>query len=358
MKMKTALALMSALWAPQLLGASGTAKSVSEAYSNIANDRFDSPGGDKLRLLQGVTKLNAISHPLDVKKLGSKTNPAIGYLSFDPMKLLAKNEIEYRNGVSSRAAYATRRITMICSECHASLAANKPDWKTLAPQGKLTLLEWGEFYRLAARPDDALLQYEKILNDSPLAASQSAVWERAALNIVALGVESSSNAYTFVDLVSNALSMGKFSKSQRNLLSSWRVTGKAWGSETNTPTKPFDMLSQARKLMNSALVMDRKLPKSGFVNQTRAMLLLKKVSSIGGPDQKARAFLMAGELREKLPINGPWLHSEDYYEACVRVSPKGTDAKKCLLALKSYPKRNPKYALNHDTVNALSALVK
>lgn len=346
----------SALFAPALRGASGTARTLSEAYTVLASDRFWNPGADKIAMVQGITKLNSVSHLIDVTKLGPKANPALAYLAFDPMKVLAKDVIEYRSGDTSRAAYSTQRVLFVCSQCHAGI--QKPAWNSLAPVSSLTLIEFGEFFKLAARPDDALLNYEKVLNSPGLAQSQPSVWERAALNIVALGIESSSNAYTYVDLISNSLQLTKTSKAQRNLLSSWRTTGKAWGAERTATTKPFEMLSQARQLMTTGASMNRSMAHSGFVHQTRAMLVLKKVMASGSAEQKARAFFMAGELREQLNLEGVWLHAEDYYEACVRVAPKGADAPKCLSSLQSLPKRNRKYALQSDTIKALSALIK
>ncbi|RZA23343.1 MAG: hypothetical protein EOP10_13015, partial [Proteobacteria bacterium] len=280
----------------------GSERAISEAYSVMASDRFLNPGAAKLNTIIGISKLNGVAHPIDFTKVDTKANPALPFLSFDPMKVLTKAETEYRKGDTPRAAYSARRVLHICSECH--VFAAKPVWANLVPTGGLTMVEWGEFYKLAARPGDALLQYEKVINSPGLANAQPAIFERSALNIVAMGIESSSNAYTFVDLVSSALQTTTMSKSQKALLSSWRLTGKAWGAERSPITKPYDILMQARQLMTTADGMNRSLPLSGFVHQARAMLALKRVATIGSPDQKARAFYMSGELREAIALEG------------------------------------------------------
>jgi hypothetical protein len=330
----------------------GKEQAISEAYSALSSDRFLNPGASKLHTIQGISKLNGLAHPVDFAKADPKAHPALPYLQFDPLKILSRNETEYRKGDPVRAAYSVRRVMQICSECHAF--GVKPSWGNLEPVSGLSIIETGEFFKLSVRPSDALLQYEKALNSPGFANAQPAVWERVALNIVALGIESSSNAYTYVDLISNALQATPMSKSQKALLTSWRLMGKSWGSERSQITKPYEMLNQARQLMTAADGMNRSQPQSGFVNQARAMLILKRVAMTGSPDQKARAFYMSGELREKISIDGAYLHAEDYYEACVRVLPKGADAAKCLSALQSLPGRS-KYTLDPDTLRSLGA---
>lgn len=339
---------------PAAPASAGSSRAFADAYSILSSERFAHPtAADKLNMIQGISKLNGIAHPADFSKPGPKSHPALPYLSLDPMKILSRNEVEYRKGDPKRAVYSVRRIMVLCSECHASV--NKPIWTSVNPTSSLNQFEWGEFYKFAGRFDEALLHYEKFINTSGYAHSQPALYERAGLNIVALGIEASSNAYTFVGIISNALQATSMTKSQKALFSSWRVTGKAWGSERGAVTKAPDMLTQARQLMTSGDQMNRSMHNSGFVHQARAMLVLKKVMTIGGPAQKARAFFMAGELREKLKIDGVWLHAEDYYEACVRVAPRGADAPKCLAALQKLPSRSL-YTLDQDTVRALSGL--
>ncbi len=331
---------------------SGSERAVSEAYSLLASDRFLKPSAsDRLIYLQGISKLAAIAHPIDASKSNSKAHPAQSLNKMDAMKLLAQAEADYRKGDVAKGSYLARRVMVICSDCHAS--QTKPTWTSLSPQSGLSQLEWGEFYKLAHRFDDALLQYEKVLNSPNMASTQSQAWERAALNIVALGVETSSNAYTYVDLISNSLASVQHPKREKALLSSWRTTGKAWGAEPSAVTKPFDMLSQARQFITTGEQMNRTAANTGFVHLTRAMLVLKRVMEKGGPEQKARAYLMAGELREKLPIDGPWLNAEDYYEACGRVAPKSSDALKCYSALQSLPQRNARFV---PDINVLKAL--
>ncbi len=332
--------------------ANGSERAISEAYSILASDRFLKPSStEKLTYLQGISKLAGSAHPIDPSKPPQKAHPASSLIKMDPAKLLSLAETEYRKGDTNRGAYLARRVMVLCSDCHATQA--KPVWTALAPTSGLSQLEWGEFFKLSHRFDDALLYYEKVLNSPNMAASQPAVWERAALNIVALGVETSSNAYTYVDLISNSLASVQHPKREKALLSGWRMVGKAWGAEPSAITKPFDMLSQARQLMTTGEQMNRTSPNSGFVHLTRAMLVLKKVMEKGGPEQKARAYFMAGELREKLPIDGPWLNAEDYYEACGRVAPKSSDALKCYSALQSLPQRIAKYIPDTSVLKAL-----
>ncbi|MES2745639.1 MAG: hypothetical protein V4655_09425 [Bdellovibrionota bacterium] len=337
---------------PPAASSGGSERAIGEAYSIMASDRFLNPGAAKLNTIIGISKLNGVAHPIDFTKVIPKAHPALAYLSFDPMKILSKAETEYRKGDASRAAYTARRVMHVCSECHVFTA--KPVWANIVPTGGLTMVEWGEFYKFASRPGDALLQYEKVINSPGLANTQPAIFERSALNIVALGIESSSNAYTFVDLISSALQTTTMTKGQKALLSSWRLTGKAWGAERDAVIKPYDILLQARQLMTTADGMNRSLPLSGFVHQARAMLALKRVATIGSPDQKARAFYMSGELREAISLEGVYLNAEDYYEACIRVLPKGPDAMKCLAALQSLSGRS-KYMTDTDALRSLGA---
>lgn len=342
--------------APAPKAGSGTEKSVSDAYTLLSSDRFLSPGGDKLSTVLGISKLNAIAHPIDHSKSNPKAHPALPHIVFDPMQMLPRIEVEYRKGDPSKAAYSARRIMQLCSECHA--AESKPVWSSLAPTSSLSLIEWAEFYKLSLRYDDALLQYEKVLNSPGLASSQPAIWERAGMNVVALGIETSFNAYTFVGIVSNSLGVAKMNNNQRALLSSWRMTGKDWGKERGAPTQAFQQLTQAQQLVGMANAMNRSLPNSGFVHQARAMMVLKKVMQKGGIPQKARAFLMAGQIREKIALEGVWLHAEDYYEACIRIDPKGADAAKCLSALNGLSNRVPRYSMDPSSAGVLSKLMK
>lgn len=334
-----------------VLGA-GAERSVSEALTLTISERFVRPAAaEKLIYVQGISKLAGVAHPIDIKKIPAKAHPAIAQLRLDPLRLLPLAEAQYRKGDFVRGAYLTQRVTQVCSECHAYL--KKPTWKFLGPTSRLSALEYAEFFRAARRYDDALLHYEKILNAPGLAASQPQVWEKAALNIISLGVETSSNAYTFVDLVSSSLAAVNHPPAQKALLQSWRTTGKAWGAEPAAITKPFDLLIHARQLISTGDQMNSRQRLSGFVHHVRAMHVLRLVAQKGSPAQKSRAFLMSAQMRDRFPIDGVYLNVEDYYEACARVSPKGADARKCYSELQSLSQRMLKYMPDTSVLRAL-----
>lgn len=335
---------------------SASEKLVSDAFTTLSTDRFLKPGANRLNAIQGITKLNGAAHSADHSKPGPKAHPALPYITIDALKALPLLETEYRKGDAVKAAYSTRRIMQFCSECHAG--GGKPDWLALAPTTSLSPIEIGEFYKLSLKFDDALLQYEKVLNSPGLAISQPAIWEGAALNIVAIGIESSFTTFTYIDLISHSLATTKTNAKQRTLLNSWRATGKEWSKEREVPAHALEHITQARQLISKAETMNRSLPLSGFAHQARAMMVLRKAMQNGSPPQKAHAFLLAGEVREKIPLEGIWLHAEDYYEACIRVAPKGVDAPKCFAALSSLAKRVPRYKGDPRLITELSKLLK
>lgn len=77
---------------------------------------------------------------------------------------------------------------------------------------------------------------------------------------------------------------------------------KNWGKEKNLPSRPNDLLDHARTLILSDDTANRTLPKSGLVFHARATYNLRRVQASRSMEQQTKAFLMAGELREKIPM--------------------------------------------------------
>ncbi|RZA13732.1 MAG: hypothetical protein EOP10_29285, partial [Proteobacteria bacterium] len=271
---------------------------------------------EKTLFLQTLAKLKGLTHPITTRPTGPKIDGAMQFVNPNlPQSLIAIEALVQKNAFPQALA-SLRRTLQLCSECHAD--STQPAWNKLTPRPGFSLIEVADFHKNAGRSNDALLHYEKILTTKGTASTWPDAWEKSALNIVALGIKSGGNAYTYVDVLSNLLQETVISKKQRELVSSWRAQGKAWGLEKQPPSRPTELLAHARAMNATADSNNRITQGSGLVSQSRAMLGLRKVGIYGSADQKGKAFLMAGELREKMILPGIWLNPEDYYEACIR----------------------------------------
>ncbi|MBC7660784.1 MAG: hypothetical protein H7249_13895 [Chitinophagaceae bacterium] len=331
-------------------------KSLGEAYSVLSGDRLLNPQPtDKTVLLEALFKLKSLAHPVSTKPSGPKVDGALPFVTLNPPQVLGRLDTHFQKGNFVQSAAGIRRIMQICTECHAK--STKPNWPMIGPNTGLTLIEYADFFKLVGRSNDALLYYEKILTKKGAASERPDIWERAATNVVALGIETAGSAYTFVDVLSNLLQETSISKKQRDMVTSWRTQGKAWGLERTLPSKPSELLEHARMLTSMGDNNNKALITSGLVAYARALMELKKVGIYGSTDQKTKAFLMMGEVREKLTVPGVWLQPEDYYEACIRSAPHSQEAARCWNLLTTLSARDPKFVLAGDTNQQLQALL-
>ncbi len=331
-------------------------RAAGESYSVLSLEKLLAPlPADKPQLSGAIAKLKGLAHPVQAKATTGRINPVLAFLGINPPQALDQMEQAFQRGASPQIAYALRHMLQVCTECHATSA--KPTWAALQPIARITLIELADFYKFSGRPNDALLYYEKILVTRGAASSRPDIWDRAALNVIALAIESSGSPYTFVDVTSNLLQSGALSKKQKDLLSFWRTTGKAWGLERQPPSRPIELLEHARVLIVNGDINNRLMPDSGLVQYARAMFELRRIQQNGTLEQKTRAFQMAGELREKIPMQGVWLGAEDFYEACIRASPQSMDATRCWSLLSSLSQRDPRFALDAETNQQLQALL-
>jgi hypothetical protein len=335
----------------------GAERVLGESLSVLSLDKVLKPmPPDRASISSALAQLKNSSHAIQSKAPGPKTNPVMQFLTVNPQKSLGAIEKNFQKGETAQTAHEIRRQMQFCAECHAS--GTKPNWAALQPVAGLTLIELADFYKFTGRPNDAILYYEKILTTRGTAASRPDIWERAAANIVAIGIESTGSPYTYVDVMSNLLQETVISKSQRDLVTSWRAAGKSWGQEAKLPTKANELLDASRNLIMTADNMNRVNPLSGLSHQARAMHNLRRVQTIGTLDQKTKAFLMAGELREKVSIPGVWVGAEDFYEACIRANPHSADGTRCWSQLSSLSSRDPRFSLDAETNQQLQALLR
>lgn len=336
---------------------SGSERVLGESLSVLSLDKLLKPmPTDRVPLSGALAQLKNSSHTIQGKALGPKINPVMQFLTINPQRSLTHIEQSFQRGASPQTAYAIRRQMQFCAECHAS--STKPNWAALQPVAGLTLIELADFYKFIGRPNDAILYYEKILTTRGTAASRPDIWERAAANIVAIGIESTGSPYTYVDVMSNLLQETVISKRQRDLVTAWRTAGKSWGQEAKLPTRANELLDASRNLIITGDNMNRVNPLSGLSHQARAMHNLRRVQAMGTMDQKTKAFLMAGELREKIPVAGVWVGAEDYYEACIRSTPHSADGTRCWSLLSSLSSRDSRFSLDAETNQQLQSILR
>ncbi len=334
------------------------AEQLSFLLQNIPS--FGNPPPDQRnRVVQSLNQLKVSSHMVQPTMQLYTVDPVMRYLILDLPKQFTAIETAYTAGQYTQARYLLRRTTQTCVACH-SASSNKNSAVLSFPEPMVGIgnLERAEYYAATRRHEDAMLAYEKALQDKDFKATQPERWNEALANLIAITIRLRNSPHMTLEMISSRMEEPGLRPEQKAMLQAWRASAKAWTQEKlNVKLSPADMLLKAQSLSEQAKQIAKKNPSFAYVDSLRVMTLLNEIAMSPEADVlKAESFYMAGETAQKLKDIQIWSHPEAYYEACIRAKPHSPESQKCWAALKNSIAQDKSLSLSAELSKQLSDL--
>jgi hypothetical protein len=313
----------------------------------------------KQSVRQALTTLKGLSHDVRPTLDLYAVDPIMRYLSLDLSNQFQKIESAYNGQQYPYARYLLRQTTQYCVACHASSSLKHSATAMFKePDGKLSDLERAEFFGATRRHEESMLAYERFLSHKHFKKAQPELWEKAIQNLLAITIRIRQDASITLEMISARLDEGGYSPQQTELLQAWRASAKAWQLEPRPKnSSATEVLDKARKLMSQGQKLNEQGRNRGFVEFMRTAALLNEIAMGDSSDDiKAQAYLLTGQASENLRDVFLWMHPEAYYEACIRIKPRTSQARECLKQWEFYQQKFPAEAWEKDKLRQLSEL--
>jgi hypothetical protein len=179
--------------------------------------------------------------------------------------------------------------------------------------------------------DPALEEFEGVIADSTLAKTHYFEWRDAVRWALVIAVRKNKDPERALRIVRQLLRQPSTSFDLREFAQAWEESLLEWKADLATQVRVVKLLSEARRLIGKANVIQRyPADHTGDVYLLRA---LGKIDDLlrSTTTEKAvsEALFLAGQASEVLAFPKIWPVHEVYYEACIRRSPHTDLAGEC-----------------------------
>jgi hypothetical protein len=315
----------------------------------------------KNRLMIALKSLKGIATDAQPLLLANPADPVMPYVAFDLFKQLLRLEAAISAGTFNYARYLLRQIAHYTVPWHAG-QSNKSAGTLLftdAP-ANLSELEKADYYAAIKRYEEAMLGYERVLNDKQFRIKRPEVWERAVENLMAITIRVRNDPHITLEMSSALREEAASNSTQKEVLQAWRASAKAWTTEAAGQKKSgADILNRAQQIIEKGDQLANKGLNRGAIEYLRALTMINALATSQETDAvKAKGFLLSGRTSEKLRNVFVWMDADTYYEACIRARPHSTEARECLKLMESYQSQQKDVIPDREKQKQLAELAR
>jgi hypothetical protein len=285
----------------------------------------------------------------------------MAYISFDLFKNLLRLEAAVNAGTFSYARYLLRQIThytILWQQGQTPKSAGALQFTE--PPASISDLDKAEYYAAIKKYQEAMLAYERVLNDKQFRKTRPDIWERAVENLMAITIRIRNDPHITLEMTSTLRDESASSPAQREMLLAWRNSAKAWTTEIVVQKMSGnDLLAKAQQVVDKGHQLNSKGHNLGMIEYLRGMSLLNVLAGTQPNNLlKAKGFQLAGKTREKLQNVFIWMHADAYYEACIRARPHSAESKECMKLFESFQTQEKDVVPDRDKLKQLSELAR
>jgi len=320
-------------------------KSLSQAFEELvpllSNPKEFSSPSNKEKIEKSLTTLSKLSHEVkknaEMKKLPvHDQDPSLQILSESLEEDAGRALSEYKNGFYSYSRSILRTVVTKCIACH-SRSSSGPQFtngSSLSESIKsLPPLDRAQFNCATRRFDQALEEYKALISDRSYKEKKEIRWEKAVRQALFVAVRVKEDPELSLQIVSLAMKAGTTPHFFYEDLKKWKASLIAWQKEKNKNYfKNEDTLIQHTRDLFEVAQKKQKFPigHSAEIEYLRTSASAHQyLSRYPNGKYLAEAFYIAGSSYEVLSDLDLWYLHENYYESCIKVSPKSSIAKKC-----------------------------
>ncbi len=305
---------------------------LADLLTDVASDqRFKNPKNYS-RIQNNANKLLTLTHDMDRSEKipdGDPTLPIVGNILHSNLEQAAT---QLKAGNRAYARTILRSVPGYCIACHTrNMSGPQFSKLPLAPKGKLSPLERGEFFTATRQFDRAQKEFLSVIQGS---AEGTGIWDwdssiRQALSI-AIRVKKDPDQTK--EIVQNVLRSPIAPTFMKDDAKTWLSSVQEWQKESSrrTPTEDGLYIEAARLMDKAREIQKYPMDRSADVYFLRAGAVLHELLQVAPKGQRApEALLLTGIVYEVMnPIQTDNLH-EIYYETCIRKVPHTALAEVC-----------------------------
>jgi len=315
----------------------------------------------KNRIKIALKSLKGIAADVQPLLANAGTEPVIAYISFDLFKNLLRLEAAVNAGTTSHARYLLRQITYHTIPWQkGQTPSSTVALQFTEPPASLSDLDKAEYYAAIKKYEDAMLAYERVLNDKQFRKTRPAIWERAVENLMAITIRIRNDSHITLEMTSALRDDAPSSPRQKEMLLAWRNSAKAWTTENVAPKMSSnDLFNKAQQIVEKGHQLNAKGRNLGMIEYLRGMSLLHELALAQPNDAlKAKGFQLTGKISEKLQNVFIWMHADAYYEACIRARSHSAESRECMKLFESFQTQEKDVLPDRDKFKQLSDLAR
>lgn len=293
--------------------------------------QFSSAANDQVIKTQ-LKDIATLSKQLNSDSEMMKQDPSMRMINAQFEEEILRGLNTFELGLKDYARFTLKNSTSYCIQCHTrtNLGPAFSGKELNTHLQKMPPLERGEFLAATRNFDDALKEFNSILNDSPEKTSFT-LWERATRNSLAIAVKYKQDpdlAMTVVEKINKSPQSPKYLNDYAKY---WKESLESWKKEKSLPADSFkNRMALSKKLVNVGLKKQEFNRHAGDIEFLRATALLHR--SLGDAKtslEKAEIYWLLGSSYDSLTDLDFWQMTEAFYERCIDAAPHTKVARKC-----------------------------
>jgi tetratricopeptide (TPR) repeat protein len=332
------LCLMACEQAPKSYGANkswhGSMRGLANSLSAVAPQLIVSPyrltQDDRKKINRVIDDLDDYSKHLDSQKMVIPSqDPSTKYIAQDFQKEIAQMQSLRAAKDFGQKQSRLRHLTRYCVACHSKTPAASAQFAN--PMGEaienFNDFEKGEFYMAMRQYEKAMVHLEKGLTDADWAKAHKSIWNKGAMQLLAVTVRVRDDASLTLEMISRLFDTQAYPKDLQTVARVWRQDAKAWQKQSQGKAS----LRRVSSLLKQAQAREKKVQHSGLILNLRAQKLLNQYLQTGGLSAKSEQAVLyySGVLNQRLERLQFSSFPKAYFQACVDLNPESKVGSLC-----------------------------
>lgn len=293
--------------------------------------KFNDPKNQE-KIMQRAQALTQLSHAVKADSKSVGQDPTVEFILNQFLEDTQRAVDALKSGHRAYAQHLLRNTTSYCVQCH-TRTANGPAFignsldKTLA---QLSPLEKGEVLAATRQFEQALAEFQKIIDSPRQNQTNIFVWDKAVRYALTIAVRFMDNPTLAMQIVDSILKNEHTPYYLRQSATVWKVHIKEWIREPRIVTKkPGTLIAKAQSLIKKSQERND-FERTEQIYYLRAASLLHQALELSQDrEEKSQALLLIGECYETFRDVAIWSLDERYYEACIRINPRSSTSEQC-----------------------------
>lgn len=301
-----------------------------EIYPYVVSSREFNAPENRIKIQESLTKMASLAHSVNKERgktdLGKKLDkdPYLSVISSTLDREIRLAVEGLKSGKRDFSRVILKNATGMCVRCHSrgQWGPEFVDWQKEASFQRLNPIEKGDLLAAVRHYDQAIQQYEVVLSDKQLAATEAESWVKAGNSALNVAVRSKQDPVVAERIVNTILSNSNLPAYQKTNVEEWKKAILSW-KDSKEKKSTLSPLAQAQQILKEARKNEDYWGDRGsYIHYLRASALLHDfLRTESSSFEQAQALNLLGESYEVISEMGEGDANQFYYKACIKRSP-------------------------------------